>query len=85
MSNTLSNSKEKHRFTGAVIGFFNSWGCRIGVIVGIMVIIFVNLTQDNLDGNLLVTVMFIIICGLAGAIIGKMVVFIRRVIKERNI
>jgi hypothetical protein len=86
MSNTLSNSKEKHGFISAVIGFFNSWGGRIGVIVGFGVIIAVRLIQkDDFDGNLFVTVMSIVICGLAGAIIGKIVIFIKRVIKERNI
>ncbi|GHT73043.1 hypothetical protein FACS189456_3000 [Bacteroidia bacterium] len=82
MRNKLSNSEEKPGALGAIIGFFNSWGGRIGIIVGIAVRIIISLIgKDDFDGNLLVTIMFVVICGLAGATIGKIVIFVRKLIK----
>ncbi|GHU82759.1 hypothetical protein AGMMS50284_5150 [Clostridia bacterium] len=62
-----------------IIGFLNSWGCRIGAAVGIIITIIVRLVYGNdFDGNLLVTVMTVIICGLVGGVIGKVATAIKR-------
>ncbi|GHV51008.1 hypothetical protein FACS1894181_12290 [Bacteroidia bacterium] len=90
MNNSSSASisgKGKPGFFGAISRFFtfairHSWGGRIGAMVGFLIVILRRIIPQDEDGNLLITVMILLICGMTGVIIEKIVLLIKKLLKK---